>query len=126
MDQIIFGLIRIEDRKFPFEQRLLGWTHSRIVKCKVQIVNWQRRNVLEGNPNSGPTTVLTIGVSGELWERTHLSPLYNITALWVKEVLRILKSGNSGATLKPMYRIDLPGFFDPITLARFSVDLSHG
>jgi len=128
MDQIIFRFICIEDREFPFEQCLLCWTHSGIVKCEVQIVNWQRRNVLEGDPNSGPATVLTFAVSGELWERTHLSPLYNITALWVKEVLRILKRGSSGATLKSMYRIDLPGFFEggPTTLDRFSVGLSHG
>jgi len=128
MNQVVFGFICIEDREFPFEQGLLGWTHSGIVKCKVQIVNWQRRNVLEGDPNSGPTTISTIAVSGELWERAYLSPLYNITALWVKEVLRILKRGNSGATLKSMYRIDLPDFFEggPTTLDRFSVGLSQG
>ena len=63
MDQAIFGLVRIEDRKFPFEQRLLGWTHSGIVECKVQIVDRQWRNILEGDPNSRPATPLTLAVS---------------------------------------------------------------
>jgi len=58
----------------------------------------------------------------------HLSPLYNITALWVKEVLRILRSGNSGTTLKSMYRIGLACFFEggARTLVRFSAGFSHG
>jgi hypothetical protein len=39
MHQIIFGFVCVEDRKFPFQQRLLGQTHGRVIEREVQIVN---------------------------------------------------------------------------------------
>ena len=56
MDQIIFCLVRVENRKISFSKGLLCRRNGRVVKDEPEEVDRQRRDILQSDTDGRPVS----------------------------------------------------------------------